>query len=157
MKKNLSMAILALAVSIGTVSCKKKVSDADLSTQATKVISTNSSATVEVKDGVARLNGTYASVEERDAAIIALRGVAGIKDVQDNTTIEDPVVITSTVTPEVQQKVKDALKDYPTVKVEVINNELTLTGNVTPAQARKIKESVDALKVGKVNYNYIVK
>ncbi|MEG2509522.1 MAG: BON domain-containing protein, partial [Chryseobacterium sp.] len=52
---------------------------------------------------------------------------------------------------------KDALKDFPTVNVEVVNGELTLTGNVSSAQARKIKESVDALKVGKVKFNYTVK
>jgi hyperosmotically inducible protein len=39
----------------------------------------------------------------------------------------------------------------------VVNGELTLTGNVSAADARKIKESVDALKVGKVNYKYTVK
>ena len=54
-------------------------------------------------------------------------------------------------------KVTDAVKDFPSVKVEVINGELTLTGNVSPEQARKIKMSVDALKAGKVNYNYTVK
>ena len=68
-----------------------------------------------------------------------------------------PVETTTAVDPAVQQKVKDALKDFPSVKVDVVNGELTLTGNVSPAQARKIKESVDALKVGKVNFNYTVK
>jgi hyperosmotically inducible protein len=63
----------------------------------------------------------------------------------------------SAVAPEVQQKVADAVKDFPGVKVEVVNNELTLTGTVSPEQARKIKMSVDALKVGKVNFNYTVK
>lgn len=68
---------------------------------------------------------------------------------------EAPVVETvSAVAPEVVQKVSDALKDFPNVKAEVINNELTITGKVTPEQARKIKMSIDALKVGKVNYNY---
>lgn len=68
-----------------------------------------------------------------------------------------PVETVSAVAPEVQQKVADAVKDFPGVKVEVVNGELTLTGNVSPEQARKIKMSVDALKVGKVNYNYTVK
>ena len=54
-------------------------------------------------------------------------------------------------------KVTDAVKDFPGVKVDVVNGELTLTGEVTAEQARKIKMSVDALKVGKVNYNYNVK
>ena len=49
------------------------------------------------------------------------------------------------------------MKDFPSVKVEVVNGQLTLTGNVSALQARKIKESVDALKIGKYNNNLIVK
>ena len=77
----------------------------------------------------------------------------------DMSSIEAPVPIetVSAVDPAVQQKVTDAVKDFPSVKVEVVNGELTLTGDVSPAQARKIKESVDALQAGKVNYNYNVK
>lgn len=70
--------------------------------------------------------------------------------------VEEPQVVEtiSAVAPELVQKVADALKDFPSVKAEVINNELTISGNPTPEQARKIKMSIDALKVGKVNYNY---
>ncbi len=68
-----------------------------------------------------------------------------------------PVVTSSAVDPANVQKVQDALKDFPSVQAEVINGELTLTGNVSAAQARQIKMSVDALQVGKVNYNYTVK
>ena len=70
--------------------------------------------------------------------------------------VEAPVVVetVSAVDSEIVQKVNDALKDFPNVKAEVINDELTISGSVTPDQARKIKMSIDALKVGKVNYNY---
>lgn len=68
-----------------------------------------------------------------------------------------PVETTSAVDPAVQQKVADAVKDFPSVKVEVVDGVLTLTGEVSPAQARKIKESVDALKIGKYNNNLVVK
>lgn len=77
--------------------------------------------------------------------------------VETPAPVKDTVVTASVVAPEVQQKVADAVKDFPSVKVEVVNGELTLTGNVSPEQARKIKMSVDALKVGKVNFNYTVK
>lgn len=162
MKKTIAMSALALAVSFGSISCKKKVSDADLQTQATTIVTTNPSATVEVKEGVAHLGGTFASQAEKDAAIKSLKEIKGVKDVHDMATIAEvapqaPVETTMAVDPMVQQKVQDALKDFPTVKVEVVNGELTLTGNVSSVQARKIKESVDALKVGKVNYNYTVK
>lgn len=159
MKKTIAMAALALAVSFGSVACKKKVSDADLQTQATTIVTANPNASVEVKDGTAHLSGTFADEASRDQMIASLKAILGIKDVMDMSTIEAaPVVETvSAVDPEVQQKVTDAVKDFPSVNVDVINGELTLTGNVSPEQARKIKMSVDALQVGKVNYNYTVK
>ena len=159
MKKTLAMSALAVAVAFGSVSCKKKVSDADLTTKATTVVATNPTASVEVKEGQAHLSGTFATQEEKDNMIASLKAIEGIKDVHDMATVQAPVVVetTSAVAPEIVQKVTDALKDFPSVKAEVINGELTITGDVSSIQARKIKESIDALKVGKVNYNYTVK
>jgi hyperosmotically inducible periplasmic protein len=163
MKKTIAMAALAVAVSFGAVSCKKKVSDADLQTQATTVVTSNPGASVEVKDGVAHLSGTFETQEAKDAMIKQLKAINGVKDVMDMATVAPvvkapaPVETTSAVAPEVQQKVQDAVKDIPGVKVEVVNGELTLTGTISSTDARKVKESVDALKVGKVNYNYTVK
>lgn len=157
MKKTFAMATLALAVSLGSISCKKKVSDADLQTKTTTIVASNPAASVEVKDGTAHLSGTFNSEEERDAMIAQLKATEGIKDVMDMTTIAAPVAVVSPVDPAMQQKVVDAVKDFPSVAVSVVNGELTLTGDVSSIQARKIKESVDALQVGKVNYNYTVK
>lgn len=163
MKKTIAMAALAVAVSFGAISCKKKVSDADLQTQATTIVTSNPNASVEVKDGVAHLSGTFADQASKDAMITKLKAVNGVKEVMDMSTIAPaapavaPVQTTTAIDPAVQQKVQDAVKDFPSVKVEVVNGELTLTGTVSSTQARKIKESVDALKVGKVNYNYTVK
>ncbi len=162
MKKTIAMAALAIAVSFGSVSCKKKVSDAELQTQATTIVTSNPNASVEVKDGVAHLSGTFADEQSKNAMIAQLKTVNGIKDVMDMTKIEAPapaapVETTSAVDPAVQQKVQDAVKDFPSVKVEVVNGELTLTGNVSSIQARKIKESIDALKIGKYNNNLVVK
>ncbi|GEN68424.1 MULTISPECIES: BON domain-containing protein [Chryseobacterium] len=163
MKKTIAMAALAVAVSFGAVSCKKKVSDADLQTQATTVVTSNPNASVEVKEGVAHLSGTFADQQSKDAMITQLKAISGVKDVMDMSTIAAPapaaapVETTSAVDPAVQKKVQDAVKDFPTVKVEVVNGQLTLTGNVSGLQARKIKESVDALKIGKYNNNLTVK
>lgn len=161
MKKTIAMAALAVAVSFGAVSCKKKVSDADLQTQATTVVTSNPNASVEVKEGVAHLSGTFADQQSKDAMIAKLKAINGVKDVMDMSTVAPPpppaVETTSAVDPAVQKKVQDAVKDFPSVKVEVVNGQLTLTGNVSSQQARKIKESVDALKIGKYNNNLIVK
>ncbi|MFY1047316.1 BON domain-containing protein [Chryseobacterium sp. GP-SGM7] len=162
MRKTITMSALALAVSFGAISCKKKVSDAELQTSATTIVAANPSATVEIKEGVAHLGGTFATQAEKDAAIKSLKEIKGVKDVHDMATVETappppPIETASAVDPMVQQKVQDAVKDFPTVKVETVNGELTLTGNVSSAQARKIKESVDALKVGKYNNKLVVK
>lgn len=157
MKKTMAMAALALAVSFGSISCKKNVSDAELQTQATTVVTSNPNATVEVKDGTAHLSGTFADQASKDSMIASLKAIPGVKDVMDMSTIEAPIVVTDAVDPANMQKVTDALKDFPSAKAEVINGELTITGNVSPAQAQKIKMSVDAMQVGKVNYNYMVK
>lgn len=91
--------------------------------------------------------------------IASLKAIEGIKDVMDMSTVEAPVQVETKVAsaPENLQKVKDALKDFPKVKAEVVNGELTINGDVTKEDAKKIKQSIDALKVGKVKYNYIVK
>lgn len=159
MKKTMAMAALALAVSFGSISCKKKVTDAELQTQATTVVTSNPNATVEVKDGTAHLSGTFVDQASKDQMIASLKAIPGVKDVMDMSTIEAPMVVetTSAVDPANVQKVTDALKDFPSAKAEVINGELTITGNVSPEQARKIKMSVDAMQVGKVNYNYTLK
>ena len=159
MKKIFQMAALALMVSTVAVSCKKKPNDTELATQATEIVKANPTASVEVKEGVAHLSGTFATQAEKDAMIASLKAIPGVKDVMDMSSVVPAAVVetASVVDPAVQQKLADAVKDFKTVKVEVVNGELTLTGDVTAEQARKIKMSVDALKVGKVNYNYTVK
>ena len=160
MKKTIKITVLAFVFSFAAISCQKSVSDAELTTQSTTVISAYPETSVEVKDGVAHLSGTFASQGDKDAAIAAIKNIKGVRDVMDMATVEAAASVVETVSavaPEVQQKVTDAVKDFPAVKVDVVNGELTLTGEVTAEQARKIKMSVDALKVGKVNYNYNVK
>lgn len=153
------MAALALMVSTVAISCKKKPNDTELATQATEIVKANPTASVEVKDGVAHLSGTFATQAEKDAMIASLKAIPGVKDVMDMASVTPAAAVetASVVDPAVQQKLADAVKDFKTVKVEVVNGELTLTGDVTAEQARKIKMSVDALKLGKVNFKYNVK
>ena len=152
---------VALMVSMTAVSCKKKVSDAELTSQATTAITAYPGTSVEVKEGQAHLSGTFATEADKQAAIDALKKIQGVKDVHDMATVTPapttaPVEV-NVVDAAVLQKVNDALKDIPGVKAEDINGTLTLTGSTTAANARKVKESVDALKIGKYDNKITVK
>ena len=161
MKKTFKIVALALMVSMTAVSCKKKVSDAELTSQATTAITAYPGTSVEVKEGQAHLSGTFATEADKQAAIDALKKIQGVKDVHDMATVTPAPTAASVevnvVDAAVLQKVNDALKDIPGVKAEDINGTLTLTGSTTAANARKVKESVDALKIGKYDNKITVK
>ena len=157
MKKTIKMAALALMVSMAAVSCKKKPNDAELTTKATTAVAAYPGVKVTVKEGQAHLEGAFADEASKQAAIDALKKVEGVKDVHDMATVAAPVVTATAVDPAITKKVSDALKDFPGVKAEVVNGTLTLTGNASPEQARKIKMSIDALKIGKYDNKLTVK
>ncbi|WP_312750963.1 BON domain-containing protein [Epilithonimonas hominis] len=161
MKKTFKIMALALMVSMTAVSCKKKVSDAELTSQATTAITAYPGTSVEVKEGQAHLSGTFATEADKQAAIDALKKIQGVKDVHDMSTVTPAPTAASVevnvVDAEVLQKVNDALKDIPGVKAEDMNGTLTLTGSTTATNARKVKESVDALKIGKYDNKITVK
>jgi len=159
MRKTIKIAALALMVSMTAVSCKKKVSDAELTTNATTAITAYPGTSVEVKEGQAHLSGVFATEADKLAAIDALKKVEGVKDVHDMATVAPmatPVEV-NMVDAAVLAKVNTALKDIPGVKAEDMNGMLTLTGTTTAANARKVKESVDALKIGKYDNKITVK
>ncbi|NAW50461.1 BON domain-containing protein [Elizabethkingia argentiflava] len=158
MKKILTTVALAILLPFAAVSCKKKNNDTNLQAKATTVVAADPQLKVEVKQGVAHLSGTFSDETTKQQMIESLKSIEGIKEVMDMSTPDSGSVETKAVAaPESLQKIKDALKDYPKAKAEVINGELTIQGEVTRDQARKIKQSIDALNVGKVNYNYMVK
>jgi len=159
MRKTIKIAALALMVSMTAVSCKKKVSDAELTTNATTAITAYPGTSVEVKEGQAHLSGVFATEADKLAAIDALKKVEGVKDVHDMATVAPmaaPIEV-NMVDAAVLAKVNTALKDIPGVKAEDMNGMLTLTGTTTAANARKVKESVDALKIGKYDNKITVK
>ena len=161
MRKTIKIAAIALMVSMMAVSCKKKVSDAELTSQATTTLTVYPGTSVEVKEGQAHLSGVFATEADKQAAIDALKKVEGVKDVHDMATVKSvtaaPPVEVNVVDAAVLSKVNTALKDIPGVKAEDVDGTLTLTGTTTSANARKVKESVDALKIGKYDNKITVK
>jgi hyperosmotically inducible periplasmic protein len=165
MKKLFTNTALVVLLGLSAVACKKKPNDADLQTKAAAVQVAYPQAQVEIKEGVAHVKGTFADQAAKDKFMADIKAIEGVKETMDHSeiapvaaaTTSAPVATTSAVDPAIIQKVNDAIKDIPGIKAEVIEGELSITGAVSKEDARKVKQSVDALKVGKVNYKYSVK
>jgi len=72
-----------------------------------------------------------------------------------STTPVAPVEIAPDET--LQSGVKDATKDYPGVKAEVNNGEITLTGNITRDKLPNLMQSLNTLQPKKINNNLTIK
>jgi hyperosmotically inducible periplasmic protein len=144
------MAALLLLFITGATSCKKKMKDSDLQTAVETALKANpelANAIVTVKDGVATLSGELPT----DAAKTALDGVlTGMKDLKsfaNNCTVAPPPApVVPEVTDQLASAVTDALKDFPTVKSELKEGVLTLTGEIQRSSMQKLMMGLNALK-----------
>ena len=165
MKKIFVNAGLAVLLSLSVVACKKKPSDADLQTKASAIQVAYPQAQVEIKEGVAHVKGVFPDQAAKDKFMAEIKAIEGVKETMDHSEIAPvvaatsnaPVATASAIDPAIIKKVNDAIKDIPGIKTELIEGELSITGAVSKEDARKVKQSVDALKIGKVNYKYTVK
>src|ERR1700712_4446922 len=119
---------LAIAISVGVVSCKPKDADvkAAIETSVSSVAASVNGAAFNVKDGVATISGEAKDEATKAALATAVAALKGVKSVVNNVTIAAPpppptVVPASVATvldATTQQKVKDGLKDIKGVIVE---------------------------------------
>src|SRR5688572_11421104 len=86
-KAGLSFA-MAAALSISLVSCGPK--DAEIKTSVEEKLKTTPGVTVDVKDGVATLNGTFADDAAKAAAEKEVAAVKGVKSVLNSATVAPP-------------------------------------------------------------------
>lgn len=164
MKKNMSKMLLVLGaafmMSTAIISCKSKVSDADVKAGVETAITAKpelSGLVVDVKDGVATITGEVKD-DAAKAAVDALKDVKGVKSVVNSTTIAPPpapIEVSADAT--LTTSVKDALKDNAGITATVADGVVTLTGDVKKADLAKVMQKVNALKPKKVENKLTVK
>ncbi|MEJ5056241.1 BON domain-containing protein [Sphingobacterium sp. MYb382] len=145
---------VAGAMALSMNACKSKISDADLKAKVESVTASHPHVTASVKDRVVTLSGTVASEEEKTALAEAVKGVDSkqIQSIVNDVTIEKPVVIeVNTNDADLVQKVTDAVKDYPTVKADVKDGVITVTGTLEQSRIQPLKIALDALNPKKVD------
>ena len=155
--------ILTLAVALFLSACGGK-SDADLQKAAADKLTAEKVAgvTVAVKDGVATLTGEVADITVKSKAAGAIKGVEGIKSVDDKTTLKPlpppppaPEGVDGAKTDAMKKGIIDeSLKKMGIsgITVSVKDGEATLTGTIPKdrlAESMKAAMEADVKKVNK--------
>lgn len=147
---------VAIAATIGFVSCKPK--DADIKAEIEKALKADammSNTTVDVKDGVATISGECKNDACKAMCEKTVSGIKGVKSVVNNCSVTPPppppptapASVTTTLDEATQQKVKDGLKDIAGVTVTFEGEKAVLAGEVTKANRMKIMQMLAAAKV----------
>lgn len=145
-----SLAAVALLLVTGLSSCKKKMKDADIQAAIEKVLMADpdmGKTTVTVKDGVATLTGECKDEACKAKCETAVKAIEGVTSVVNNCTIAPPPeAVVPPVADKLAQAITDALKDYPTVKSELKDGVLTLTGEIQKTSLQKLMQALNALR-----------
>ena len=158
MKLTKLLMAVAIAATVGFVSCKPK--DADIKTAIDEAIKTNpnmSGLSASVQGGVATLTGTCKDDACKAKCAEAVKGMKGVKEVVNNITLPapppppppatEPASLTTVLDAATMQKVKDGLKDIPGVTAEFSGDKAMLSGEVTRANRMKIMQMLAAAHV----------
>lgn len=153
MKKILFMALAAFTMLTVATSCKKKVSDADVTTAAQKVLTDAgmTGTTVSVAEGVVTLGGTCKDDKCKADCEELVKKVGGVKSIINNCMVTPPIPqpasITTTLDAATQQKVKDGIKDIAGVTVIFEADKAVFSGEITAANRMKLMQMLGAAKV----------
>jgi hyperosmotically inducible periplasmic protein len=156
MKLTKLLMVVVVSATMLFVSCKPK--DADIKTAVEKALQadpTMSGTTVDVKDGVVTMGGECKDDACKAGCEKVVAGVKGVKSVVNNCTVAAPVVVAppasvavSALAADVQQKIKDGLKDIKGLtSVSFSDKGAVLIGEVSKADNLKIKQIINAAKV----------
>lgn len=153
LKKDFFVLALAGTMLFSFNACKSKVSDADLKAKIETVTAANPNLSVNVKDGVVTLSGMVSSTEEKERLVQAIQAVdtKHVKSVVADVSVESTGIVVNSNDAELVKQVADATKDFPTVKAEVHEGVITVTGTVEQARVQTLKMSLDALNPKKVD------
>lgn len=154
-KAGLSFA-MAAALSISLVSCGPK--DAEIKTGVEEKLKNTPGVTVDVKDGVATLSGTFADDAAKAAAETEAKSVKGVKSVVNNATVAPPpapVVVSADQT--LNTAVTAVVNAYPGLIANVQDGVITLTGEVKRADLPSVMQALNALRPKKVDNKATIK
>jgi len=145
---------MVIAATLFFVGCKPKDADLQAAIQAKEA----AGITVAVAKGDVTLTGEVADEAEKAKAAEIAKAEKGTKSVINNLTIKTadlPVVIAED--PVLIKNVADATKDFPSVKADVKDGVITLTGEIKKASLITLMQHLSALKPKKIDNKLTIK
>ena len=145
--------LLALLLVGSMVACKSKVSDADIKAKVETVTAGSPNVVVGVSEGVVTLTGTVATEQEKTSLAEAAKNAdaKNVKSVVNELIVNATPIETNSDDADLITKVIDATKDYSTVKVDVKDGIITVTGSLEQSRVQPLKMALDALNPKKVD------
>ena len=130
-------------------------------TEAAKTTPDLATITSTVKNGVVTLTGEVKDDATKTACEDAVKAIKGVKSVANNITIAPPPppapVVTINPDDELIKGVTDATKDFPSVKADVKDGVVTLTGDIKRSSLPKLMQSLSSLKPKKIENKLTIK
>ena len=136
-------------IMVGLVSCKGKVSDADIQTEVSKKLNdeAGSGLTASVSNGVVTLTGTCKDDACKASCEKEVKEVKGVTSVVNNISIPPPPApVEISADPALQESVNTVLKTYSTVKANVKDGVVVLTGEIQRPKLQALMQALQELK-----------
>jgi osmotically-inducible protein OsmY len=157
-RSSIAVLFLALGLSLSFTSCKKEPKDGDIQKVIMEKLANMpdmAGISASVKDGVATITGECANADVCTSVVAMVENTPGVKSVVKSCTVK-PEEVKTPETPVVpkemsalEQSVKDAIKDNPSVSAELVDGVIVLSGEIqkkdVPTLMRKLK-SMEGIK-----------
>lgn len=153
MKTTKFLMSVVIAATLFLASCKPKDADIQSAVQAKE----SAGITVAVSKGDVTLTGEVADEDAKAKAEEIAKAEKGVKSVINSLTVKTVASVVIAEDPVLTKNVADATKDYPTVKAEVKDGVVLLTGEINKASLITLMQQLSALKPKKIDNKLTVK
>ena len=158
LKNALSVFAIVSALTFSMVSCKSKVSDADLKSKVEQAITSTPTVTVSAKDGVITLNGVVASEQAKSSieATVKAADTKNITTVVNNIIVQTASdIVVNTIDSDLGTRIGDIIKDFPKIQTSVNDGVITVRGEVEQNRVTVLKQALDALNPRRVDMSNV--